>query len=249
MSNFERDVANAMLDKADERIRDLEAQLERSRSANVYDGNAHRRVSEIEAELAISKGREEGKQLVINQLEAALKEAELQRDSWKRITESGLGIPQTETACEHRWMPATQDGSLAIIGRGCSKCGAWETKAELGCPICHYQPGAGHRQGCGQDGYGTGPMPSLGPIEPAPQDYTVQCICGWMGKVSTLKSLPGFKMGCPFCSQEFVPLNKLTFPVNRQTETKAGTWKHGPNDYDQETKDPMALAALKRLEP
>lgn len=32
-----------------------------------------------------------------------------------------------ETACEHHWMPATQDGSLAIIGRGCSKCGAWET--------------------------------------------------------------------------------------------------------------------------
>ena len=97
MSNFERDVANAMLDKADERIRDLEAQLERSRSANAYDGNAHRRVSEIETELAISKGREEGKQLVINRLEAALKEAELQRDSWKRIAESGLGIPQTET--------------------------------------------------------------------------------------------------------------------------------------------------------
>jgi hypothetical protein len=92
MSNFERDVANTMLDKADERIRDLEAQLERSRSANVYDGNAHRRVSEIETELAISKGREEGKQLVINQLEAALKEAELQRDSWKRIAESGLGL-------------------------------------------------------------------------------------------------------------------------------------------------------------
>jgi hypothetical protein len=99
MSNFERDVANAMLDKADERIR------------------------ELETELAISKGREEGKQLVIDQLEAerdelaldttksdaeayekriceleaALKEAELQRDSWKCIAESGLGIPQAET--------------------------------------------------------------------------------------------------------------------------------------------------------
>jgi hypothetical protein len=31
----------------------------------------------------------------IRELEAALKEAELQRDSWKRIAESGLGIPQT----------------------------------------------------------------------------------------------------------------------------------------------------------
>jgi chromosome segregation ATPase len=110
-----------------------------------------RRIRTLESELAISKGREEGKQLVINQLEAerdhlqrgfnaacktvaahedrikdleaerdelaldttksdaeaydkricefeaALKEAELQRDSWKRIAESGLGIPQTET--------------------------------------------------------------------------------------------------------------------------------------------------------
>ena len=115
------------------------------------------RIRELETELAISKGREEGEQLVINQLEAALKEAELQRDSWKRIAESGLGIPQTGTFAE----------------------------------------------------------PGIGPIEPAPQDYTVQCICGWMGKVSTLKSLPGFKMGCPFCSQEFVPLSKLTFPANR----------------------------------
>lgn len=35
-----------------------------------------------------------------------------------------------ETACEHHWMPATQAGSLAIIGRGCSKCGAWETSPE-----------------------------------------------------------------------------------------------------------------------
>jgi hypothetical protein len=30
------------------RIRDLEAQLERCRAANVYDGNVHRRVSELE---------------------------------------------------------------------------------------------------------------------------------------------------------------------------------------------------------
>ena len=35
-----------------------------------------------------------------------------------------------ETSCEHHWMPATQDGSLAILGRGCSKCGAWETKVD-----------------------------------------------------------------------------------------------------------------------
>ena len=84
----------------EDRNKELEAQLERCRSANVYDGNAHRRVSELEDELAISKGREEGKQLVINQLEAALKEADLQRDSWKRIAECGLGISQTETKGE-----------------------------------------------------------------------------------------------------------------------------------------------------
>ena len=34
------------------RIRELEAQLERCRSANVYDGNAHRMVSELEAALS-----------------------------------------------------------------------------------------------------------------------------------------------------------------------------------------------------
>ena len=84
----------------EDRNKELEAQLERCRAANVYDGNAHRRVSEIETELAISKGREEGKQLVIDQLEATLKEAELQRDSWKRIAESGLDIPQAETFAE-----------------------------------------------------------------------------------------------------------------------------------------------------
>jgi hypothetical protein len=38
-------------DAAEDRIRELEAQLERCRSANVYDGNAHRRVSELEAAL------------------------------------------------------------------------------------------------------------------------------------------------------------------------------------------------------
>ena len=62
--------SNAARDLAQSRIRDIEAQLERYRAANVYDGNAHRRVSELETELAISKGREEGKQLVINQLES-----------------------------------------------------------------------------------------------------------------------------------------------------------------------------------
>jgi hypothetical protein len=191
MSNFERDVANAMLDKADERIRELEAQLERCRAANVYDGNAHRRVSEIETELAISKGREEGKQLVINQLEAALKEAELQRDSWKRIAESGLGIPQTETFAESK-----QPDKYAAHHPRC-EWRRFEGQAKCNCADL------------------TGGEPGIGPFEPEPQDYAVQCICGWMGKVSTLKSLPGFKMGCPFCSQEFVPLNKLTFPVNR----------------------------------
>ena len=60
----------------EDRNKELESQLERCRAANVYDGNAHRRVSELETELAISKGREEGKQLVIDQLEAALKAAE-----------------------------------------------------------------------------------------------------------------------------------------------------------------------------
>src|ERR1700722_6636846 len=122
MSNFERDVANAMLDKADERIRDLEAELSdcqqclsetcqalavehtavenleaqlgqwRQRGSIVgviirddegkdwkWDGQDWAAVSELETELVISKGREEGKQLVIDQLEATLKEAELQR--------------------------------------------------------------------------------------------------------------------------------------------------------------------------
>lgn len=45
------------------------------------------------------------------------------------------------------------------------------------------------------------------------QDYRVQCRCGWMGHVSQLKSLPEFKMGCPDCSAEFVPIDKMTFPV------------------------------------
>jgi|ERR1700690_1575671 len=34
-----------------DRIRELEAQLERCRTANVYDGNVHKRVSELEAAL------------------------------------------------------------------------------------------------------------------------------------------------------------------------------------------------------
>lgn len=34
-----------------DRIRELEAQLERCRAANVYDANAHRRVSELESAL------------------------------------------------------------------------------------------------------------------------------------------------------------------------------------------------------
>jgi len=55
-----------------------------------------------------------------------------------------------------------------------------------------------------------------GPITMEPQDYKVQCICGWTGQVSTLKSLPGFKMGCPDCSQEFVPIDKMTFPVKTE---------------------------------
>jgi hypothetical protein len=61
----------------------------------------------------------------------------------------------------------------------------------------------------------TGAQPGIGPMEPEPQDYKVQCRCGWMGQVSALKSLPGFKMGCPDCSTEFVPLNKMTFPIDR----------------------------------
>lgn len=38
-----------------------------------------------------------------------------------------------------------------------------------------------------------------------PDDYTVQCYCGWSGKVSQLMSLPKFKHGCPVCSAEFKP--------------------------------------------
>ena len=34
------------------RIRELEAQLERCRAANVYDGNAHKRVTDLETALA-----------------------------------------------------------------------------------------------------------------------------------------------------------------------------------------------------
>ena len=88
----------------EERNKELEAQ-NAALLADVNQDEGYERlkvrVSEIETELAISKGREEGKQLVINQIEAALKEAELQRDSWKRIAESGLGIPQTETDLQH----------------------------------------------------------------------------------------------------------------------------------------------------
>jgi hypothetical protein len=53
-----------------------------------------------------------------------------------------------------------------------------------------------------------------GPIQPEPMDYVVQCRCGWKGKVSELKPLPGFKCGCPDCSTEFVPLDRMTFPVS-----------------------------------
>jgi len=49
----------------------------------------------------------------IRELEAALKEAELQRDSWKRIAESGLGISQTETAGETIF-----NKDITIIGSG-----------------------------------------------------------------------------------------------------------------------------------
>jgi len=42
---------NTLADDLRERIRDLEAQLERSRSTNVYDGNAHKRVADLEAAL------------------------------------------------------------------------------------------------------------------------------------------------------------------------------------------------------
>lgn len=133
------------------------------------------RICDLETELAISKGREEGKQLVIDQLEserdhlqrgfnaavaivaahedrikeleaerdelaldttksdaeayekriceleATLKEAELQRDSWKRIAESGIGIPQAETASEAGMKDAPawiDDGAGGLVNLG-----------------------------------------------------------------------------------------------------------------------------------
>ena len=61
----------------EERNKELEAQ-NAALLADVNQDEGYERlkvrVSEIETELAISKGREEGKQLVINQIEAALKE-------------------------------------------------------------------------------------------------------------------------------------------------------------------------------
>lgn len=44
-------------------------------------------------------------------------------------------------------------------------------------------------------------------------DSIVQCRCGWMGKVSALKSLPEFKRGCPECSAEFKPLSPFDMSV------------------------------------
>ena len=121
------------------------------------------RIRELEAELAISKGREEGKQLVIDQLEATLKEAELQRDSWKRIAECGLGIPQTETACVKKEVmpndakhsdagpldsadarPGVASGdntqNLFMFPNKCCKCGKVDLRAEpqKGVYFCSY---------------------------------------------------------------------------------------------------------------
>lgn len=43
-------------------------------------------------------------------------------------------------------------------------------------------------------------------------DHTVQCRCGWWGKVSALRVLPEFKRGCPDCSAEFTPVVNMLAP-------------------------------------
>jgi len=105
-----------------------------------WDGQDWAAVSELETELAISKGREEGKQLVIDQLEATLKEAELQRDSWERIAESGLGIPQTETTGETIF-----NKDITIIGSA-AETSAWR------CP-CGQQNNGPKCSYCGHANY------------------------------------------------------------------------------------------------
>jgi hypothetical protein len=47
------------------------------------------------------------------------------------------------------------------------------------------------------------PMMSCGPDV---GDYTVQCRCGWRGKVSELKPAKDFTKVCPNCSSLFKPL-------------------------------------------
>lgn len=59
-----------------------------------------------------------------------------------------------------------------------------------------------------------------------PDDYTVQCYCGWSGKVSQLMSLPKFKHGCPVCSAEFKPF------ALKSSERQCVYSKNGQHDFN-----------------
>lgn len=100
----------------------LAAELARCRAANVYDGNAHRRVSELEAALRrIMRG------------------VDCSEQSYEYAKEA-LGS-EAETACEHEWEPVKVTGDNGVI-YNCKKCGGtkgwnpgaavetWETKGD-----------------------------------------------------------------------------------------------------------------------
>ncbi len=95
-------------------------------------------------------------------------------------------------------------------------------------------------------------VPALKPCEivQEPDDYAVQCYCGWLGRVSQLMSLPRFKHGCPVCSAEFKPFalnstesgapgreagDRAGPQVSRQTEKSEASQKIPPREFDIES--------------
>jgi len=127
-------------------------------------------------------------------------------------------MPQDETSCSHPRSP------MSICGRHleCPDCGALVVRpvettectarslAEEAHTLGRQQPSKLHDAGSNPAGQ------AKRPGQPEPMDYTVQCRCGWIGKISALRSLPEYKMGCPKCSAEFVPFEKIAWPARQR---------------------------------
>lgn len=147
-------------------------------------------------------------------------ETSTRRESDWKCTHCGRVNDPTETHCVQCEWSRKYTIAGVLHERGCNNhpciCGA-QGRVTDEVPTVHaggkHEIHEGRRENCSKCSAEEPPC-QPGPIQSAPQDYTVQCRCGWMGKVSTLKSLPEFKMGCPHCSAEFVPIDRMTFPVN-----------------------------------